>query len=92
MRTKEEIAAEIVALEDCLTFAPQKNMFGDDNHKDIRIQLQVLKGDVNPDSDDVWEPDISESERDAAFAAGYWAAGDENEAPSAGWQAFRRKN
>ena len=92
MRTKEEIDAEIVALEDCLTFAPPRSSFGDDNHRNIRVQIRVLKGDIEVGSDEFYGDSLSDYDRDAACEVQYWLDGDEDEPASAGWQAFRGKS
>lgn len=62
-------------------------MFGDDNHRNLDLQIEELKEGID-DTSDEWN-DYSESEQSAILEARYWKEGDEKESPSSGWDSFK---
>ncbi len=88
-RTPKEIETEINALEDAKTYAPRRSMFGENNHDKINLQIEYLRGDIDTTDDDAME-ELSDSDRDAISEVEQWAEGDLDEAPSAGWEPFRK--
>lgn len=98
MRTQKEIDLEIKRLERCKTYAPRLNIFGEDNHAKIDEQIGTLGNKMTVDqvydapySDEGNEDAFNESIRDAALHAAQWLAGEDNEAPSSGWDNFKPK-
>lgn len=89
-RTQKEIDAEIKALEDCKKYAPKFTAFGDNNHRNIDLQIEYLRGEIDTTADDEWNQ-FSESEQSAIFEAQYWKEGDSEESPSSGWDNFKSK-
>lgn len=90
--TDKQVKAEIENLKELKPKIQQYSMFGDDNHKHLDAQVQVLQKRMteeqvyekfedsdNPDS----TSDIVSNARDAAM----WLIGEE-EAPSKGWQSL----
>ena len=88
-RTPEEIAAEIEALENAKAWAPRRSMFGENNHDNINLQIEYLRGEIDTADDDTMD-EFSDSARDAISEAENWAQGDVDEKPSAGWDAFKK--
>lgn len=86
-RTKKEIEAEIKALEACKAYAPSHTIFGDDNHRNIDLQIEELRDGID-DTSDEWD-DYLEREQSAIMHARDWKNGDENESPSSGWDTFK---
>lgn len=87
--TARQIVAEITALEDCLTFIPSHAKFGDDNHAIVRLQIEYLKGEIDTSAGEFG--DMALWQQSAVIEAEAWADGQCDEAPSAGWQIYRRK-
>lgn len=83
MRTKKEITDEIKALEACKSYIPRLTIFGDDNHRNVDLQIEELRYGID-DTADEWN-DYTESEQSAIMEARYWKEGDEDESPSSGW-------
>ena len=48
-RTPEEIKLALLTLENDLKNSPATSIFGDDNHKSIRIGIQIIKGEITED-------------------------------------------
>jgi len=89
MRTNEEIKTEIAALEACKSYAPSHTAFGDDNHAKIDIQLSFLRDEI--DEYEMDTDDYTDGERDAVMEAKQWRDSDSDEAPSAGWDIFKKQ-
>lgn len=87
-RTKQEIDAEIAALEASKAWAPRTSFFGEDNHRTIDLQIEYLRGDIDITNDDVWE-EFSEREQNAILEAHNWEEGEIDETPSSGWEHLR---
>lgn len=92
MRTAAEIQTEIAALKACKTYAPRRSAFGDDNHGQIDLQIQVLEDDIFEEDSAEWD-ELSGSEQDAIQEAKSWLADGNEEAgtPSSGWDAHKPK-
>lgn len=88
-RTKSEIDAEIVALEACKTYAPERSAFGENNHAKIDAQIKTLSNDLEIDSYE-WDC-LPEPEQSAALDAQNWKDGDDDDSPSSGWEIFKKK-
>ncbi len=86
-RTQTEIEAEIKALEACKTYIPRQTAFGDDNHKNVDLQVEELRDGID-DTADEWN-DYSEGEQSAIMEARYWKEGDADESPSSGWDNYK---
>lgn len=86
-RTQKQIEAEIKALEACKEYIPRRTAFGDDNHKNLDLQIEELRDGID-DTADEWN-DYSEGEQSAIMEARYWKEGDEDEAPSSGWDNYK---
>lgn len=89
MKTDKEIAAEIEALEACKEYAPRRTMFGDDNHAQIDLQIEFLKGEIDTTSDEFY--DMTDDEQSAVLEAEDWR-NDAGEPPSSGWDIFKYSN
>lgn len=85
-----EISNEIAALEGCKAYAPHFSMFGDDNWKKLDLQVEALKGDIDTTTDE-FEEDFTDDEKSAITDAIEWLEGREDEAPSSGWDHFKKK-
>ncbi len=88
--TQLQIASEIAALEACKTYAPQFTMFGDDNHRNIDLQIEYLMGDIDTTDDDQWDQ-FRAGEQAAIMEAQSWADGQSDESPSSGWDSYKPK-
>ena len=88
--TKDQIAAEIAALEKAKIYAPARTMFGDDNHANIDRQIEYLRGDLDMDGPE-WD-DLSENEQSAVMKAEAWQDGYSEESLSSGWDIFKPKS
>lgn len=88
-RTQEEIEAEIKALEACKAYIPRETAFGDDNHRNVDLQIEELRDGID-DTCAEWD-DFSESEQSSIMEARYWKEGDEDESPSSGWDSYKNK-
>lgn len=88
MRTQEQIDAEIVALQGCKAYAPKTTLFGDDNHKNIDLQIEYLRGDIDTTADEFNE--MEESEQSAVMDAEAWKLGMAEESPSSGWDGYKK--
>lgn len=82
-RTEKEVAAEIAALELCKTYIPKETIFGDDNIRNVDLQIEYLKGEIDTTADEFLE--YSENEQSAILEAEDWLEGNSNESPSSGW-------
>ena len=89
-RSAEEIQAEIKALEACKAYAPKENIFGDNNHQKIDLQIETLKGEIDTTCDE-FEEEMTDDEKSACFEAVYWMEGESDESPSSGWDNFKPK-
>lgn len=87
-RSPKEIDAEIEALEGCKSYAPARSSFGEDNHGNLDLQIAFLRGDIDPDG--VEFDDYTPEEQDVIMSAKYWQDGEEDEAPSSGWDSFKK--
>lgn len=90
-RTPEEVQAEIEALEECKKYAPHYTAFGDDNHRGIDRQIEFLKGDIDTTAAE-FDEDLSFDEQSQVFEAERWLEGEEDEAPSSGWDTWKPKS
>ncbi len=86
-RTQGQIEAEIKALEACKSYIPRTTAFGDNNHRNVDLQVEELRDGID-DTTDEWN-DYSESEQSAIMDARYWKEGDEDESPSSGWDDYK---
>lgn len=93
-RTPEQINNEINALRTLKPTVPQFTAFGDDNHAAIDAQLDVLEGQLSEDDvydiygqpeDEDGEDFLEQNVLDAALDAVRWVSGQDNSAPSSGW-------
>jgi t-SNARE complex subunit (syntaxin) len=86
-----EVRQEIAALRECLTFVPRHNFFGEDNHRKIERQIEVLvDGNTLDDVYATIDDDEGPSSGDeAALEAARWLDGANEEAPSSGWAHLR---
>lgn len=87
--TPQQIEAEIAALQACKTYVPQTTAFGDDNHRNLRLQIEELREGFD-DTTDEWE-DMSDSEKGAISDAKDWKDGYEKDSPSSVWDSFKPK-
>jgi hypothetical protein len=90
MRTPKEIQTEIAALEACKAYAPHHNVFGDDNHRKIDLQIEYLKDEIDTTADDEWEQ-YNYDEQSAIMEAQSWMECDSDESPSSGWDNYKPK-
>lgn len=88
-RTQKEIDKEMNALEDAKSYAPKMTMFGENNHDKIDRQIEFLRGDIDIDAPEFEEMD--ENEQASVLDAQAWLNGDSDDAPSAGWDLFKKK-
>lgn len=86
-RSTTEIEAEIKALEACKTYIPRNTAFGDNNHRNLDLQIEELRDGID-DTADEWD-DYSECEQSAIMEARYWKEGDEDKSPSSGWDNYK---
>lgn len=89
MRTDTEIKLEIAALEACKDYIPRMTAFGDDNHRNLDLQIEYLKGEIDTTATE-FEEDFTDSERDAILEAYNWEDG-APESPSSGWDGYKPK-
>lgn len=91
-RTGKQIEAEIKALEACKTYAPRLSGFGDDNHRELDLQIQVLRDDdIDVTADEFYE-EYNIYEQSAIQEAIDWRDGETDETPSSGWDHFKPKD
>ena len=86
-RTDNEIAAEIKALEACKAYVPKRTAFGDDNHRNLDLQIEYLRGEIDISADE-WN-DYSDDEQSTILEAQAWQEGQADESPSAGWDRYK---
>mgnify|MGYP006331258897 CR=1 FL=1 len=86
-RTQKQIEDEIKALEACKTYIPSSTAFGDNNHRNLDLQIEELRDGID-DTAEEWN-DYSEGEQSAIMEARYWKEGDEDESPSSGWDNYK---
>ena len=84
--TPQEILNEIEALKKCFTFVPKYNLFDDNNHAGIQLQIDVLSGEIDAMSEEFH--DYDSDEQSAIMEADDWMEGLSDESPSSGWQSF----
>lgn len=85
--TAEQIEAEIKALEVCKEYVPKSNLFGENNHRKLDLQIEYLKEGIDTSSDEYFE--MEDWERMAIYEAESWKEGDETISPSQGWDSFK---
>jgi hypothetical protein len=90
MKNQKEIDAEIKALEACKTYSPERTFFGDDNHRNIDLQIEYLRGEIDTTDDEDWN-DFNCDEQSAILDAESWKKGQSKESPSSGWDAYKPK-
>src|SRR5688572_409162 len=88
-RTQKQIAAEIKALEACKSYIPRTTAFGDNNHRNVDLQIEELRYGID-DTDDEWS-EFSDGEQSSIMEARYWKEGDEEQSPSSGWDTYKPK-
>lgn len=91
--TREEIEAEIEALEEIKPKVPESSHFGDDNWASIDAQIEVLRGEIDENDFEIFvdDGDWSEHIRDEAQYAYDWMTGYTTDPPpSEGWQAIAK--
>lgn len=82
-RTEIEVKAEIAKLEEMMPRVRRYDYFGGDNHEKIRVELQVLKGELTEDDADNEEDSDLRSSMDFALE---WLKGcDTDGSPSESW-------
>jgi hypothetical protein len=87
-KTEEEIDAEVAALREMKPRVRRFSMFGDDHHKAIDLQIEVLEERMDEDQiDDLFEGD---DENSHAREAVQWMAGETENAPSVDWKELVR--
>ena len=89
MKTQKEIDAEIKALEACKTYIPKMTAFGDNNHRNLDLQIEELRDGID-DTAEEWD-DFSQGEQSAILEARDWKAGQMDETPSSGWDNWKPK-
>lgn len=89
-KTPAEVETEIKALEACKAYVPRRTAFGDDNHHNIDLQIEFLKGDIDTTADDEWE-EYTDDEQSVIMEAQGWKEGQISESPSSGWDGFKPK-
>ena len=88
-RTKKQIEAEIAALTACKTYIPHYTKFGDDNHRNVDLQIEELRDGID-DTAGEWD-EYNDNERDSIMEARNWKEGDSDESPSSGWDSYKPK-
>lgn len=88
-KTQEQIESEIKALEECKGYVPRRTMFGDDNHANLDLQIEYLRGEIDVTADE-WD-DYSDDEQSAILEAQAWKEGQADESPSSGWDNHKPK-
>lgn len=89
MKTKAEIQTEIAALEACKSYVPPRSMFGNDNHHQLTLQADYLRGEIDITADE-WN-DYTDDEQCSILEAQSWKDGESEESPSSGWDGFKPK-
>lgn len=89
-RSKQQVDDEIKALEACKAYAPARTAFGESNHRVIDLQIEYLRGQIDTTADEFYD-DYSEREQDFIMHAENWEAGEDDEAPHAGWDSYKKK-
>lgn len=87
MKTKLEIESEIEALEGCKKYIPHRSAFGDDNHANLDLQIEALRGEIDQTADE-WN-DFSCEEKSVILEALDWMEGLAKFAPSVGWDNYK---
>lgn len=88
-RTQAEIDAEIAKLRACKRYVPRRTSFGDDNHKQIDLWIELLSGQLDTTSGEFEELDMDT--QCTTLDAEQWRDGELDEPPSAGWDHFKPK-
>ena len=88
-KTKQQVEAEIAALEASKSYAPKVSYFGNDNHRGIDLQIEALRGEIDTTADE-WN-DFSTDEQATIQSALDWQMGFIKDAPSSGWDVFKPK-
>ncbi len=86
--TQKQIEDEIKALEACKSYVPPRTMFGDDNHANIDLQIDYLRGEIDTTADE-WN-DFSTDQQSIIGEAEAWKEG-QGDSPSSGWDSFKPK-
>lgn len=89
MKTQKEIDSEIKALEACKNYIPKRTAFGDDNYRNLDLQIEELRDGID-DTADEWN-DYSDSEQSAIIEARDWKEGQIDESPSSSWDNYKPK-
>lgn len=88
--TAEQIQQEITALEACKAYIPPRTMFGDDNIRQVDLQIEFLRVQIDMTADE-WH-EYSESEQSAILEAEAWKEGQSDQKSlAAGWDDFKPK-
>lgn len=88
MRTKEQIEEEIKALEACKSYIPRRTAFGEDNHRNVDLQIEFLRGEIDISDNDQWN-EFSEREQSAILDAESWRDEQSDEGLAAGWDDYK---
>lgn len=94
-KTEKQVKEEVAKLIEMKPFVREFTAFGDSNHERIDCEIRALKEDMDEDKTyDEWPEDEADMEkRNAAQYVIQWRDGDEDEAPSKGWESLdSRKN
>lgn len=83
-RSQKQIDKEIKALEACKEYVPPFTMFGEDNHHNLDLQIEYLRGEIDITAEDEWN-EYSDDEQSTILEAQAWKDGESNESPSSGW-------
>lgn len=88
--TPQQIESEISALETAKSYVPARTAFGDDNHRQIDLQIEELRDGVN---DSGWDWDeLSMEEQASVIEAREWKNGTSDSSPSSTWNDFKPNN
>lgn len=87
-KSQLEVEAEIKALEACKGYIPRRTMFGDDNHRNVDLQIEYLRGQIDETADDEWN-EYSDDEQSSILEAKGWQEGQIEESPSSGWDNYK---
>lgn len=87
MQSKQNIEQEIAALEACKSYIPKETAFGDNNHRNIDLQVEELRFGIDNTAGE-WD-EFSDSEQSAILEARDWKNGDVDEPPSSVWDHYK---
>jgi hypothetical protein len=90
MKTRIQIADEILRLKDLKKLIPASSAFGDDNAGAIKAEIEVLENNYSSDEiEDYFEDDSYVM--DSAMGAYDWMNDEVDESPSSNWEPLVRR-